>query len=133
MKKDINGQDFFVKDFKQLEVWKKAVSLSEKIYKLAKGFPKHEQYGLRSQLERASVSTFSNLAEGQGYAGLFPNQELRFYSISLGSAYEVRAQIELIYRVGFVNLETYEELENEVCQIIKMLIPLIKKVKREIA
>ncbi|KIN51161.1 hypothetical protein B4146_0621 [Bacillus subtilis] len=39
----------------------------------------------------------------------------------------------MIYRVGFVNLETYEELENEVCQIIKMLIPLIKKVKREIA
>lgn len=129
----MNGQDIFARDFKQLEVWNKAVSLTEKIYSLTKNFPQHEQYGLRSQIERSSVSISSNLAEGQGYSGLFPNQELRFYSISLGSAYEVRAQIEFIYRVGFINLETYKELENDICQIIKMLIPLIKKVKKEIA
>lgn len=133
MKKDMNGQNFFARDFKQLEVWKKAVSLTEKVYKLAKGFPQHEKYGLRSQIERSSSSISCNLAEGQGYAGIFPNQEIHFYAIANGSAYEVRAQIELIYRVGYVNLETYEELENEVRQIIKMLISLIKKVKREIA
>ena len=133
MKKDMNEQDLFVRDFKQLGVWKKAVSLTEKIYLLTKSFPQHEQYGLRSQIERASVSISSNLAEGQGYAGLFPNQMLHFYAIANGSAYEVRAQIELIYRVGYVNLETYQQLEKEICEIIKMLIALIKKVKREIA
>lgn len=133
MKKDMNGQNIFAKDFKQLEVWKKSVSLAEKIYKLTKGFPHHEQYGLRSQIERAAVSISSNLAEGQGYAGVFPNQLLHFYSIANGSAYEVRAQIELIYRVGYVNFETYQQLEKEICEIIKMLVGLIKKVKRECA
>ncbi|MFT4413361.1 four helix bundle protein [Fredinandcohnia humi] len=133
MKKDMNGQDIFAKDFKQLEVWKKAVSLTEKIYELTKEFPKHELYGLRSQLERASVSISSNLAEGQGFAGIFPNQVYHFYAIACGSAFETRSQIELIYRVGYVNLETYQQLEKEICEIIKMLFALIKKVKREIA
>lgn len=133
MKKDMNEQDIFARDFKQLEVWKKAVLLAEKIYKIAKKFPQHEQFGLRSQIERASVSISSNLAEGQGYAGIFPNQLLHFYAIANGSAYEVRAQIEIIYRVGYVNLETYQQLEKDICEIIKMLIALIKKVKRECA
>lgn len=128
----MNGQNIFAKDFKQLEVWKRAVLLTEKIYELTKEFPKHELYGLRSQIERASSSISSNISEGQGYAGLFPNQELHFYSIASGSAFETRSQIELIYRVGYVSLETYQQLEKEICEIIKMLFALIKKVKREI-
>lgn len=39
MKKDMNEQDLFARDFKQLGVWKKAVSLTEKIYLLTKSFP----------------------------------------------------------------------------------------------
>lgn len=133
MKKDMNEQNNFARDFKQLEVWKKAMSLSEKIYKLTKRFPQHKQYGLRSQVERASVSISNNLAEGQGFVGIFPNQVYHFYAIACGSAFEVRSQIELIYRVGYVDLETYQQLEKEICEIIKMLFSLLKKVKREIA
>lgn len=129
----MNGQNYFARDLKKLEVWKKAVSLTEIIYSLTKSFPQHEQYGLRSQIERSSSSISCNLAEGQGYAGIFPNQEIHFYAIANGSAYEVRAQIELIYRVGYVNLETYQQLEKEICEIIKMIFAMIKRLKREIA
>jgi four helix bundle protein len=49
---------------KKLDVWKVSVELVKDIYKLTSDFPKDEQYGLVSQLRRASVSVVSNLAEG---------------------------------------------------------------------
>lgn len=52
--------------YRDLIVWQKAVALSLKVYKTTEGFPKHELYGLASQVRRASVSIACNIAEGQG-------------------------------------------------------------------
>lgn len=133
MKRDSIEQDFIVKDFRELKVWKKAISLSEKIYKLTKGFPKYEEYGIRSQVERASVSISSNIAEGNSFSSLFPQRLLYHYNIALGSAFETRSQIELILRVGYINKESFQDLDDEVCEIIKMLSALIKRVKNKSA
>jgi four helix bundle protein len=132
MKVDVSGQDLIVRDFKKLKVWQKAMLLSEKMYKIAKSFPKHEEYGMRSQVERASSSIALNIAEGQGFAGLFPQKEIFHYSLAKSSAYETRSQVELLFRIGYINMESYKELEKEVCEIIKMLTSLIYKKKAEI-
>ena len=39
--------------FETLEIWQLANSYASKIYRLTAKFPKHEDYGLRSQLNRA--------------------------------------------------------------------------------
>lgn len=57
-----------VESFRDLIVWQKSVGLSVLVYKLTSLFPKHEIYGLTSQLRRASVSIASNIAEGYGRA-----------------------------------------------------------------
>ncbi|KFI37360.1 hypothetical protein HY02_07765, partial [Peptococcaceae bacterium SCADC1_2_3] len=36
------------------------------IYKISKGFPKDEAYGLTSQMRRCAISIPSNMAEGYG-------------------------------------------------------------------
>lgn len=51
--------------YRELKVWRLAMELAEEIYKLCTEFPKHEVYGLTSQLQRAAVSVPSNIAEGQ--------------------------------------------------------------------
>ncbi|MFQ6078486.1 MAG: four helix bundle protein [Thermodesulfobacteriota bacterium] len=55
-----------IKNYKGLKVWQKAYQLCIKTYKITKGFPKKERYGLTSQIRRAAVSVPSNRAEGYG-------------------------------------------------------------------
>ena len=54
---------------KDLKVWQESMDLVIQIYKLAENFPKHEVYGLSSQIRRASISIPSNIAEGAGRKG----------------------------------------------------------------
>ncbi len=50
--------------FERLEVWQKARLFVVKVYKLTKKYPNEEKYGLVSQMNRASISITSNIAEG---------------------------------------------------------------------
>ena len=55
-----------LKNFKELNVRKKAYKLCLDIYKTTKNFPNEEKYGLSSQMRRAAVSIPSNTSEGYG-------------------------------------------------------------------
>ncbi len=59
-----------VREYKDLEVWQKAMDLVVETYRLTKTFPSDERFGLIAQLRRASVSVPSNIAEGRGRFGL---------------------------------------------------------------
>ncbi|HET9183864.1 MAG TPA: four helix bundle protein [Candidatus Angelobacter sp.] len=76
-----------MKDFRELKVWGKAHEFVLRCYRLTETFPKHELFGLASQIRRCSASIPANIAEGCGRIG---NSELhRFLQISCGSASEL--------------------------------------------
>jgi four helix bundle protein len=50
--------------FQELIVWQKSHAMTLRVYKLTKGFPKDELFGLTSQMRRAAVSVAANIAEG---------------------------------------------------------------------
>lgn len=52
-------------NFRNLDVWNKAVELATYVYKITENLPKTEKYGLTSQIRRSAVSISSNIAEGQ--------------------------------------------------------------------
>ncbi len=72
---------------KKLDVWKKSLTLVSQVYKLTQSFPREEQFGLISQLRRASVSVISNIAEG--FARSSEIETKRFLEISRSSLVEV--------------------------------------------
>ena len=74
--------------FQQLEVWQKAHAVVLAVYRLTVEFPKHETFGLTSQMRRAAVSVPANIAEGFVKRGRA--DKLRFYNIAQGSLEEVR-------------------------------------------
>lgn len=53
-----------MKTHKDLDAWKKSINFVTVVYKLTKGFPIEERYGLTNQIRRSAVSIPSNIAEG---------------------------------------------------------------------
>ena len=84
--------DFMLKlAHKELDVWQKTINLITNVYKLTNSFPKDEQFGLTSQLRRASISIISNLSEG--FARSSELETKRFFDIARASLVEVDTQI----------------------------------------
>ena len=54
-----------MKNYKELETWRGAMTLVEMTYRLARELPDEERYGLRSQMQRGATSIPTNVAEGQ--------------------------------------------------------------------
>lgn len=82
-----------VSNYRQLKVWQTGIKLVKEVYLMPHTFPKHEVYGLSSQMQRAAVSIPANLAEGHARA---PTREfLRHVSIAYGSLAELETHIIL--------------------------------------
>ncbi len=69
-------------------MWRLSHAWVLKIYKVTEAFPKHELFGLTSQLRRAAVSVPANIAEG--FRKRSAADKARFYNISQGSLEECR-------------------------------------------
>jgi len=112
---------------RELDVWKKAMNFVVEIYRISGIFPKSEEFGLTSQMRRASVSIPSNLAEGAARKG---NKEfMQFLNIAQGSISELDTQLELAYRLSYINKESHSNLINKLTEISKMLYGLTKRLK----
>ncbi len=97
------------KPHKKLIAWQKSMNLVVLIYETTKTFPKDETYGLTSQMRRSAVSAPSNIAEGA--AGRSNDQFKNFLSIAIGSLNELNTQIEIAFRVGYINQSKSDELQ----------------------
>jgi four helix bundle protein len=113
-------------DYRQLEVWKKAHTVTMEVYALTRKFPIDERFGLVSQMRRCAVSIGANLAEGRGRRG---DPEFgRFIRIALGSTYELQYELLVAADAGFVPRPKYDVLHSELERIGKMLWSLLQKV-----
>ena len=75
--------------FEDLESWQKARQIVRKIYELTRANELCRDFGMRGQLQRASVSIMSNIAEGFERKHL--QEKLQFYNVARGSTAEVRS------------------------------------------
>ncbi|HEV7673913.1 MAG TPA: four helix bundle protein [Candidatus Angelobacter sp.] len=118
-----------MKDFRELKVWEKAHQLTLLAYKLTNGFPKHELFGLASQIRRCSSSIPANIAEGCGRLG---NSELhRFLQIACGSANELEYHFLLARDLGFLPVPDYVSAQQQLLDVKRMLVALTRKVGSE--
>lgn len=110
------------KSFEDVEIWKKAHKFVLEVYKLTESFPKHELYGLTSQLRRAAVSVPANFAEGFGKP-----TKLRFYSISQGSLEECRYYLILAKDLNYGETNQLRSMLEEVSKMLGRYMHVIKK------
>jgi four helix bundle protein len=97
------GYGMGIKKFEDLEIWRLARELTNKIYQITSDRAFSKDYGLRDQIRRAAVSVMSNISEGYERGG---NQELiRFLSIAKGSSGEVRCQLYIAMDQQYIEHE----------------------------
>ena len=95
-----------LRSFRDLESWQRAMELAVACYRFAQRLPRHEQFGLASQLRRAAVSVPSNIAEGYGRRAR--GDYLRALSIARGSLMEVETQLSLAHLLEYGNAQEWE-------------------------
>jgi four helix bundle protein len=110
-------------NFKDLIVWQKSKNLTVVVYKLCKELPKEEVYGLRSQIQRSSVSVPSNIAEG--YRRNSNKEFAHFLYIATGSCAELETQLILVNEIFEIDTS---KLQSDCIELQKMLSGLIKRV-----
>ena len=102
--------------FEDLDVWKRAIDLSVNIYGILR---ECRDYGFKDQICRASVSVPSNIAEGMERHSA--KETIHFLHIAKGSCAEVRTQLIIASRIGYISKEQLNELSIEAVSISKML------------
>ena len=114
-----------MKSFRDLQIWQRGLDLSILVYGCTVDFPKEEQFGLTSQLRRASTSVPLNIAEGWGRGS--DKSFANFLKIARGSLFEVETILEICFRLNYIKNETIQTLRTEIEQIGKMINSFIKK------
>jgi four helix bundle protein len=117
-----------VQHYKQLIAWQRAVDLVVDAYGVSEKFPRHEIYGLTSQLRRAAVSVPSNIAEGSGRRS--GGEFLQFLGHSYGSLCELETHIIVADRLCYIDSalgNSFLERSEEVGRITNGLIASLEK------
>ena len=114
-------------NYENLDVWKLSHKLVLDVYKITSSFPKEELYGLTSQIRRAAYSVPTNIAEG--FARGSNAQILQFLNIAKGSASELEYELLLAKDLGYINVVQYEDFDDQVKNICRMLVGLVKAVR----
>jgi four helix bundle protein len=114
--------------YQDLRAWQQAMLLAKDIYRATERFPKHELYGLASQLRRAAVSVASNIAEGKGRRT--DKEFCQFLYMARGSLFEIGTQVQLAEQLEYLSSETESGLMKGVAAVGSSLTGLINSMEK---
>lgn len=118
-----------IKNFYDLEAWKKAHYLILEIYKITKEFPKEEKFGVTNQLRRAASSITANIAEG--FARFHYKDKIRFYHQARGSNAEVQNFLLLSKDLQYIDSRKCRQLVQDSNVVSMLLNGLIRSAARQ--
>ena len=94
--------------FEDIEAWQTARELTRQVYEMTRQGEFARDFGLSSQMQRASVSIMSNIAEG------FESHTNTLFKDYLGrakaSSGELRAQIYIAKDIGYLDEDEFSQL-----------------------
>jgi len=94
--------------FEDLNAWQEARQMTREIYSLTRNSKISRDFGLCDQMQRAGVSTMSNIAEG--FERQHVQEKLQFYNVAHSSTAEVRS-------LSYVIEDNYEGMATEAARV----------------
>ena len=110
--------------YRKLVAYQKAKEVVKHTYQLLKKFPSQERYALCDQLQRASVSITSNIAEGINRYSV--KDKTHFIEIAYGSLMEVSSQFEIAEDLGYISSEERLSMDKLIEEVARLLSGLQK-------
>ena len=117
-----------VKKFEEIESWKRARSLTKRIYDATATGPFAKDFGLRDQIRRAAISILSNIAEGFERGG--DKEFTQFLSVAKGSSGELRAQLYVALDQQYISVEVFKVLSEDAAEISRLISGFMKYLKQ---
>lgn len=116
-----------MQDFRNIDAWHVSHQLTLDVYEVTQSFPKHELYGMTSQIRRACMSIPTNIAEG--CVRRTDTDFARFLYNALGSASEVEYLLLLSHDQHYLSTEQHHSLTEQVQRVKRMLAAFIRRLR----
>ncbi|HVF28725.1 MAG TPA: four helix bundle protein [Pyrinomonadaceae bacterium] len=113
-----------IRSHRNLIAWQKAMDLVVTVYSVGKTFPKEELFALTNQMRRAAASVPANIAEGQGRRS--KGEFRQFLGNARGSLLELDTHMDLAFRLGYLNAEQYDGVQNQLQEVGRIINGLLR-------
>lgn len=120
-----------IQRFEEMKVWQDSRKLSQQIYSITKSKDFIRDFGLRDQIQRASVSVMSNIAEG--YERDSNRELIRFLNYSKGSVGEIRSLLYVAFDQEYITKDQFIELKDAATVISIQVANFIKYLQKRVA
>jgi four helix bundle protein len=111
-----------------IQAWQKARQLTRRIYEATSNGRFAQDYGLRNQIQRASISIMANIAEGFGRRS--DKEFANFLNMAHGSATEVQSHLYVALDLSYISESTFSELNGLVDEISRMTLVLAQHLRK---
>lgn len=118
-----------MKTYRDLLIWQKSMDIVLKLYQLTNDFPTEEKYGLTSQIRRSVISIPSNIAEGYGRNS--NGDFLRFLNIAMASLFELQTQLEISFRLNYLEAKQNKVIYEKTREIERMMSSFMESLKNK--
>jgi four helix bundle protein len=111
-----------------IQVWQKARQLTRQVYEATSNGRFAQDYGLRNQIQRASISIMANIAEGFGRRS--DKEFANFLNMAHGSATEVQSHLYVALDLSYISESTFSELNGLLDEISRMTLVLAQHLRK---
>jgi four helix bundle protein len=115
---------FLQLNHQQLKVFEASKEFVSECYRISRSFPDTEKFGMVSQIRRAALSLYLNIAEGCSRKSEIERK--RFYEIARGSIVEIDALLDVAVDLIYIKREDLRNLEKKMINCFKMISGLLR-------
>lgn len=119
-----------IERFEDLKIWQGAIEVAVDVYRISGSGKLKNDFGAVDQIRRSATSISNNIAEGFEYNN---NRDfVRYLRFAKGSCGELRSQLVILSRIGYVSPEEYQNLRTRLLSPSRQISSLLNHLKRRL-